>query len=179
MGILPMFFPPLFALVFSPPRSHYDSQENMKLLCPLIFGFVTISCLRASDIHAIPPAFQRILSLPQSTWTPSSEQLKSALTATHTFLKDPTGASDRDKQEIQKILQNTKGYRVQAWGVVQDGKRCIHLNFFPAPPASGEDHYSYWTKRQVMVCDGGFDYWEAEIDLATWKVVAFRSNGYA
>ena len=151
----------------------------MKLLRILVFGFATISCLSANDIGAIPPAFQRILSLPQSTWTPSCEQLKSALTATHTFLKDPTGVSDRDKQEIQKILQNTKGYRVQAWGVVQDGKRRIHLNFFPAPPASGEDHHSYWTKKQVMVCDGGFYYWEAEIDLATGQVVVFRSNGYA
>jgi len=153
--------------------------RNMKLLCFLILGLVTISCLRAGDICEIPPAFQRILSLPQSSWTPSSEQLKYALAATQTFLKTPTGVSDRDKQEIQKILQNTKGYRVQAWGVIQDGKRRIHLNFFPAPPTSGEDHHSYWTKQQVMVCDGGFYYWEAEIDLASGQVVIFRANGYA
>jgi len=149
----------------------------MKLPCILLFGFVTASCLRANDIGAIPPAFQRILSLPQSTWTPSTEQLKSALTATHAFLKDPTGVSDRDKQEIQMILQNTQGYRVQAWGIVQDWKRRIHLNFFPAPPASGEDRHSYWTKQPVMVCDGGFYFWEAEIDIATGQLVVFRSNG--
>lgn len=153
-------------------------MKNLKLLSIITVGFVTISCLRATDIGGIPPAFQRVLSLPQSTWTPSSEQLKSVLIATQNFLNAPTGVSDRDKHEIQKILQNTEGYRVQAWGIGQDGKRRIHLNFFPAPPALGEDPHSYWTKREVLVCDGGFNYWEVEIDLSSGQVVMFGSHGY-
>ena len=121
------------------------------------------------------PQTNRVI-LVGGNWKPSEEDTQKALTAIQAYLEKPTATNAWTLGEIKKILAHTKHYRVQFKGVVVDGRKLIYCNFFPAD--SGQEFKS-WKELVVLVCDGGFDFWQIYYDPKTGECLEFMSNGDA
>jgi hypothetical protein len=136
--------------------------------------------LDAFDATKIPAKSQVILKANayKVSWTPTPAELKQALKITQAYLANPSKEGDVPGGGVQKIL-GAPGFRVQAWGTEVDGKKLLHLNFFPEASASKEEEFPGWKTQEVMVMDGGPSFWNLDIDLSTGKVVRFQTNGYA
>lgn len=93
---------------------------------------------------------------------------------------------DRDQRNIDRVLVNGPIYACQIIGYEENGKKKIHLNFFPkkefgiyqmpslTTPGTTEPR---WHAHYVMVCDGGALFWQIEYDSATKTFADFRING--
>jgi hypothetical protein len=65
---------------------------------------------------------------------------------------------------------------------MKDGRKMIHLNFFPRledpftefAPGTTEP---YWHFKYVLVMDGGPRFWQIEYDPAAKTFFDFRANG--
>lgn len=110
-------------------------------------------------------------------WNPSAKEADEAISAAFNFLYN----ADENKKysgylqgEMMRIRMNFASYRVQLVGIMVDGKKRIHCNFFPA-----DEGANYWRESYVMVSDGGYNFWRIDYDMETKKCVNFESNGYA
>ncbi|MFH1442272.1 MAG: hypothetical protein ABIH18_09590 [Candidatus Omnitrophota bacterium] len=111
-------------------------------------------------------------------WLPSKEETEKALKAIEDFLKDQEkhkDCSDFSKEEIKKIIDDFPQYNVQFLGVLVNGQKIIHCNFFMAEG----DIFSNWADEYISVFDGGYSFWRIDYDVTTGKCLNFESNGYA
>lgn len=109
-------------------------------------------------------------------WVPSNEQTEKAVTALGQFLNDDEAlkkSSERLAGEVLKIREHFGEYRVQFSGVIEDGKKYIHCNFFPAVRS-----FPDWEHQYVCVFDSGFWYWNILYDPLTGELSRFQINGY-
>ncbi len=79
-------------------------------------------------------------------------------------------ASEYQRREIEKILAHWDDFSCQVVCHTKNGKRMVHLNFFPRWKAE---------KEYLTVMDGGFWFWRAEFDYDGNQFVDFTVNGYA
>ena len=113
--------------------------------------------------------------LSSGRWKPSVDDTQKALATIQVFLENTNLSNNRTKNEIKKIQEHAKEYRVQFVGIVRDGKRLVLCNFFRADDVDEPD----WRHNEVRVMDGGFWYWRIEYDPSVEKCLNFSSNDYA
>jgi len=160
------------------PLSSNQIMKTMLHLGVLAFLLLAAPVCTFAGIEADIPLTNRVV-LKSGAWTPTPEQPQKALSSIRPFLNLASKTNAQQRTEIQKILANMKNYRVQFIGVVRDGRKVMLCNFFPAPEAGGKDERPYWKRDQIMVDDGGFQYWQIYYDPNTDKCFDFASNGYA
>jgi hypothetical protein len=119
----------------------------------------------ADDVNAdlIPPF--------QGVWQPSQSDVRLAIHAARRYL---------EKEQAKEILAKWDKYVCQAVGHTRNGKRLIHLNFFPRDEflGTGEDPMT-WRHHYVVVDDGGNDFWQIDYDCDANVCLDFEANGYA
>jgi len=101
----------------------------------------------------------------------------------HAFLasqNDEKWARKHTQRDINQVLINRSIYACQIVGYEKDGRKMIHLNFFPKnemttrKPGTTEP---YWHFRYVVVCDGGPSFWQIDYDCQTKRFLNFMANG--
>jgi hypothetical protein len=175
----------------------------MKLAILLLAAFALSPWCFAGVVSGIPPANQVTLnkvdysyvsSTLSSNWMPSPDQVSEALPVIQAFLDQGSSGKSFAKlfaknsvarrqfltEQIAKIQANKAGYRVQCWGVTQNGTKLIFCNFFPASSGKKqENEFGKWKGEVILVDDGGYHFWQALYDPKTHKVVRFDCNGDA
>lgn len=141
----------------------------------LIFIMCVSIFARAGD--TIPEENQTILENqnqdygPRSRWVPSKVQTSRALEAIYFFLKKTMSPDWKNRNRI--IIRNRfSSYHVQFVGIIVDGRKTLHCNFFPA-----EDDIRHDTKTYVYVLDGGASYWRINFDTEEERCFDFDVNG--
>jgi len=110
---------------------------------------------------------------PKSQWVPSKTQTCLALEAIYKFLNKELTPDWRNRQ--RKIIQDQlSSYHVQFVGIIIDGRKSIHCNFFP-----NEDSFKYDKNSYVFVLDGGASYWRINYDIEKNICFDFEVNGEA
>lgn len=160
--------------------SHWEScsagegrsiRTKMKTLLVLL---IAVTAQLAVAETPVGPENQAILA---GDWTPTSDQTGKALKSIQKFLEAPQDVHKYQKEEIKKISANGSKYCVQFTGVYLKGRKIIRCNFFPAKRV--EQRFPFWKKNQVVVCDGGFWFWNIDYDVEKETCLNFDSNGYA
>ena len=152
-------------------------MKKFTVMTMLILG---TACSRISQ-QTIPKENQVILSntscWSEIKWTPTEEQTVKALVSIEQLLNGPDALKkfgERQAKEVAEIREHFAGYRVQFCGVIEDGRRRIHCNFFRA-----DEDTPYWKNNYVLVFDGGAWYWNISYDSETGEFFSFWINGYA
>lgn len=110
---------------------------------------------------------------PKSHWVPSKAQTSMALEAIYKFLNKKMTPDWRNRQ--RKIIQDQlSSYHVQFVGIIIDGRKSIHCNFFP-----DEDSFKHDKDSYVYVLDGGASYWRINYDIEKNICFDFEVNGEA
>ena len=154
----------------------------------------------ASYLGVIFPAEQaedtvKFLGLQASHyWTPTPDEIKKCEAQLRQALE--LGAQEPERldrwsvgkpqrrayvaREIGEILVHYSEYRRQYVGIVTtNGAKRIVLSSFPGHRGAGEDGFSDWRQRFVVVHDGGFWYWRIQYEPESGQYLDFDSNGYA
>lgn len=112
------------------------------------------------------------------TFTPTAAEVRECEAGLRRFLErtaaDPS-TNAWSAGEIRKILPNLGLYRRQYAGVIVEGRRRVLVNAFRKDP----EDTSYWLESLLVICDGGFWYWQVQYDPASKRYAEFCSNGYA
>lgn len=106
-------------------------------------------------------------------WIPSEPETSLAIESIYKFLKDET-YSGPDNEQRKIILNQISDYKVQFVGIITNGRKIIHCNFFP----KGED-FKYANKEYVFVFDGGTSFWRIDYDIENNACLNFEVNGKA
>jgi hypothetical protein len=161
----------------SPPVNSGVRQkgEKMRRFLTIILCFLFSCSVSAGELFVIlnPSQGTALLrqcsrSAPQhvsSFWSPESSQIQALETALPIFLSShPTG----------KRLRPLAEFKRQYVGFIQDGKKYIYGNFYPAGLRGGEID-----STAVVVCDGGPSFWGVVYSMedGTFQDLAF--NGVA
>ena len=130
-------------------------------------------------------------------WSPDGKDIPALIEATFEYLwlfdepreKDEWAIGEdshtknrrtyEEKSAIQ-VLINRPIYACQVVGYEKDGRKMIHLNFFPKNEITTREpgtNEPYWHFRYVQVMDGGAWFWQIEYDPATKTFSDFRANG--
>lgn len=134
-----------------------------------------------------------------SRWSPNKKDIPALIEATFEYLwlfKEPQEKDDSaigtdshaknrrtyEEKSVVQVLINRPIYACQIVGYEKDGRKMIHMNFFPKneewsttrKPGTNEP---YWHFRYVQVMDGGAWFWQIEYDPATKTFSDFRANG--
>ena len=150
----------------------------MRYLLLFLAAFLSLfSPTLSAETLNIPADSQTILK--SGEWTPTPAQAQRAIARIQAFLQEPELSDQRSKPDIDAIVANKIGFRVQFIGARRNGKDIVVCNFFPAKTAAENDPFSYWRERQVVVDDGGFAFWLIEYYPATDSCGAFQLNGDA
>ncbi len=135
----------------------------------------------------------------QGIWQPSEADMHRVIQEARLYLEKlkKTTSSDDERENIGKILAGWDKYLCQAVGHTRNGKKLIHLNFFPNERASEEwkkqmkeivskvrnkqlpNDVLDWRHCYVVVCDGGAYYWRIEYDPQAKVFLNFETNGEA
>jgi hypothetical protein len=130
-------------------------------------------------------------------WSPEKKDIPALIEATFQYLwlyKEPKGDNplgisldekmmqERTNRDINEVLVDRPIYACQIVGYEKDGRKMIHLNFFPKDmdgfidrkPGSSEP---YWHFRYVTVSDGGPHFWQIDYDCLSKTFLNFRANG--
>lgn len=120
-------------------------------------------------------------------WVPTKEDIPGVINAAYKYVKGLAGNPESSKTSYgQRIISETLDYRptagCQVVGYMKDGRKMIHLNFFPRledpftefAPGTTEP---YWHFKYVLVMDGGPRFWQIEYDPAAKTFFDFRANG--
>ena len=76
--------------------------------------------------------------------------------------------------EAKKILARWRSYRLQAFGITEERRRVIYLNFV-TPVA---DTRRSWSDNEIYnVSDGGTQFWQAVFDPRVGKILWHQANG--
>ena len=110
---------------------------------------------------------------PKVEWIPSEEQTSIALNAIHDFLRDKKYSGTQNEQR-EIILNQISNYRIQFIGILINGRKIIHCNFFPK-----QDRFEYAKDEYVFVFDGGTSYWRIDYDIENNMCLNFEVNGDA
>jgi hypothetical protein len=146
----------------------------------IILSMLLVACgaIQVCAGDRIPGENQTILKdqdqeyAPGSRWTPTRSQTSRALEAIYEFLnrKMEDGWKNRQREIIRKRISS---YHVQFLGIVKQGRKIIHCNFFPE---KDPDHDK---TRYVFVLDGGASYWRIDYDPGKNLCFDFNVNGEA
>ena len=92
----------------------------------------------------------------QGIWQPSESVVSHAIHDARQYLEKlkKTTSSDDERKKIGEILAGWDKYLCQVVGHTKNGKKLIHLNFFPKRTIA-EDLGKDWRRRYIMVDDGG------------------------
>jgi hypothetical protein len=150
----------------------------MKITFASVAFLLAFQASALGDIETDIPQSNRVI-LPSGAWTPSVEETQKAIIAIQPFLERLTPAGPRTKAKIKLILENTKKYRVQFFGVLREKRKVIRCNFFPTPSNGEEDQFEDWKHTEVRVIDGGFWFWQIEYDPTAGKCLHFSLNADA
>jgi hypothetical protein len=86
--------------------------------------------------------------------------------------RDMTGPfSNYYKESSGNICEKFYIFKVQCTGYKKAGKKYIEFNFIGDP--SGDD----WKTNKMMVCDGGWYFWNIMYDVSKKRVYDLRING--
>ena len=144
---------------------------SMDTAATLLLCFLALQGTACAGIDtAINEANRVILS--SRVWNPSVEQTRNAITAIQLFLEKPNATNDWSQAQIKEISHHTKEYRVQFRGVIHDGRKLVHCNFFPT-----SIKFPYWKQEEVSVSDGGYWFWQIDYDPKTHECVNLVVNG--
>ena len=138
---------------------------------------ILIVCILIGSIcyaeESISKENQVILS---SEWEPNEEQTKNVLVQILEFLNNIEENTDYEYyiSSTKRILEEIDQYRVQFKGVVKDGKKILHCNFFHI-----SDMHLNWKEVPAIVRDGGYWYWQIDYDIEEGKCISFYINGEA
>jgi hypothetical protein len=108
---------------------------------------------------------------PRSRWIPTRAQTSGALEAIYAFLSKAMSPDWKNRNRL--IIRNRfSTYHVQFVGIMVDGRRALHCNFFPA-----DDDIQHDTDSYVYVLDGGASYWRINYDTQEDQCFDFDVNG--
>jgi len=105
-------------------------------------------------------------------WVPQENDIVKALKILDSYLQYPKNKNDSPDDKNQ-IINNMSNFDFQIIGILKGKIKYIYLNAFPN---------SYPKERRdsiIFVLDGGWNYWQSEIDLTNGKIEYFSINGYA
>ena len=110
---------------------------------------------------------------PKGRWTPTRAQTTRALEAVYKFLgrEMAEGWKNRQREIIRKRIPS---YHVQFLGIVKEGRKVIHCNFFPE-----KEDFKNRETRYVFVLDGGASFWRVNYDPEKNICFDFNVNGEA
>jgi len=108
---------------------------------------------------------------PRSGWVPSKTQTHRALETIVTFLNQTLSPEWKNRQR-RVIRKRFSSYHVQFVGIIVDGQKALHCNFFPA-----DDGFKHDTKSYVYVLDGGASYWRINVNTEEDTCFDFDVNG--
>jgi hypothetical protein len=133
-----------------------------------------------------------------TTWKIKEKNIINALESIKEFLNDPYGLDEYDKDKIDEILKHINIYKVQLFGITEEGKKKIFCSFYPREDdipliIDEEDEKSKnhqlrlldkdyeWSRYNFLnfVDDGGTGYWRITYDIETGKCSDFNTNGEA
>jgi hypothetical protein len=110
---------------------------------------------------------------PRSLWVPDKEQTARALEVIVAYLNKPLSPEWKNRQRI--IVRNRfSSYCVQFVGILVEGRKALHCNFFPAADDPPRNRKTY-----VYVLDGGASYWRINVDTEEDRCFDFDVNGEA
>jgi hypothetical protein len=118
----------------------------------------------------------------KGVWQPTEAQVRQSLKGVHSHLgKLKTTTSWKWEQEkIGEILVGWDKYVCQAVGYTVNGKKRIHLNYFPEYETDGiHADNTDWRRDYMTVFDGGADFWRVDYDCETGDYEDFSCNGDA
>ncbi|MCK9555099.1 hypothetical protein M0R36_04710 [bacterium] len=148
---------------------------NKKILVSLVLFFISLNALAG---QVIPREYQIILTDnsqswgPKIEWIPTEPQTSLALKRIEQYLKtNNTFPSDFEEQK-KTILKSLSKYSVQFVGIVVDGRKLIHCNFFPRSANLKDVRNTY-----VFVFDGGTSFWRIDYDIERDSCLNFEVNG--
>jgi hypothetical protein len=128
----------------------------------------------------------------EGRWMPTKEDIPGIINAAYKYVKEFTGDPEGPKtgksmslywqRIISEIIDDRSTEGCQVVGYMKNGRKMIHLNFFPRleddftqfAPGTTEP---YWHTRYEVVNDGGPRFWQIEYDPATKTFSNFRANG--
>lgn len=146
----------------------------------MIIGILLLQNVFAAEI-IIPDKNQVILTKGSKYfhhkvgWIPTKEDTSKALNAIAKFLQNSEeheNYNEYKQSQIKLIREQFLMYHVQFIGIIIDGKKIIHCNFFPNDESS-----PYWKDSYVFVFDGGCSYWRIDYGIDAGKCSNFESNG--
>jgi|GEM_PF-6608873 len=133
-----------------------------------------------------------------TTWNIQEDNIINALKAVKSFLNNPNGLDEYDKEKIDEILNHINIYKVQLFGITEEGKEKIFCSFYPRkddiPLIIDEmdeksknhqlrllDKDYEWSRYNFLnfADDGGTGYWRITYDIETGKCSEFNTNGEA
>jgi hypothetical protein len=142
-------------------------QSSMRRL--LLFAFLVFAQpIFAGELFQVVDSNRTILHSGQ--WTPTPGQTQRAFARIQAFLQK----NQPNQRAVGEILADKAGYRVQFLGIQRAGKQIMVCNFFPAHHAASRDPFSFWKERQVIVRDGGAQFWQIEYELTTDRCSGFQ-----
>jgi hypothetical protein len=116
----------------------------------------------------------------QGIWQPSESDIPHILQEARAHLeKLKKTSSEYERGRIATILSGWDKSACQVVGHVKDGKKLVHLNFFPKDFPKDDEDCSGWQHRYIVVFDGGADFWQIDYDNEAKVFLDFWSNGDA
>ena len=135
----------------------------------------------------------------QGMWSPEKSDVPAVINAAFAYLKTYTDAAENPNagdparpslkdyriQTVAEILAFQPKYACQIVGyTTKDGKKMIHLNFFPRLEYGFTEFLPgttelAWHTRYVEVMDGGSRFWQIDYDPASRTFSDFKANGPA
>jgi len=117
----------------------------------------------------------------EGVWEPSESDVSRAIQGVRPCLEklEKTTLPKRDRERIEDILAESDGYYAcQAYGQTKDGKKLIHLSFFPKSfiRSSKEIEGSDWRHDLQTAVDGGTAFWRIDYDRQTNAYSGFDTN---
>lgn len=108
---------------------------------------------------------------PKIEWVPSQAQTAKALAAIYSFIKNNPYA-DKFNPEWKITIERMPYYRVQFLGIMVEGRKIIHCNFYPKNKG-----VNYFRNDYVFVYDGGTSFWRIDYDIEKDICLNFEVNG--
>ncbi len=111
------------------------------------------------------------------TFTPTQEEIKLVEASIVTDFEMLCGEMrHRNCPETKKLSK----YKRQYFGYYdEDGNRIIYVNCFYSPSDEKALYFSDWETREIVVFDGGNNYWQISFNLHTGKLFGLSINGEA
>jgi hypothetical protein len=119
----------------------------------------------------------------QGIWQPSDADTIRAIHDARLYLEKlkRTTSEEYERAKIGEVLSGWDTYACQVVGHTKDGRKLIHLSFFPITQIENlmARRSRDWQHSYIIVNDGWTDYWRIEYDCKTKAFLDFQTNTMA